>query len=133
MDVRYEGERVHTKVYKNILPLNRSTPTVMLFGELGTAPLDIAVQYYQLSHGCQGDTEKYLTRGNLYRPRNTCITQDVVEGNTGDVVKGNTGVSRVIHFFESQIISLHHPGNHVITDIIIPQSILLKSYWSSTS
>ena len=41
-----------------------------------------------LSHGCQGDTEKYLTRGNLYHLRHTCITPDVVEGNTG--------VSRVI-------------------------------------
>ena len=47
--------------------------------------------YYQLSHGCQGDTEKYLTRGNLYHPRHTCITRDVVEGNTG--------VSRVIQVF----------------------------------
>ena len=52
--------------------------------------------YYQLSHGCQGDTEKYLTRGNLYHPRHTCITRDVVEGNTD--------VSRVIQVFEGQIL-----------------------------
>ena len=49
-----------------------------------------------------------LTRGNLYHPRHTCITRDVVEGNTG--------VSRVIQVFEGQIISPYHPGNHVITD-----------------
>ena len=66
-------------------------------------------EYYQLSHGCQGDTEKYLTRGNLYHPRHTCITRDVVEGNTG--------VSRVIQVFEGQIISPYHPGNHVITTL----------------
>ena len=65
--------------------------------------------YYQLSHGCQGDTEKYLTRGNLYHPRHTCITRDVVEGNTS--------VSRVIQVFEGQIISPYHPGNHVITTL----------------
>ena len=66
-------------------------------------------RYYQLSHGCQGDTEKYLTRGNLYHPRHTCVTRDVVEGNTG--------VSRVIQVFEGQIISPYHPGNHVITTL----------------
>ena len=65
--------------------------------------------YYQLSHGCQGDTEKYLTRGNLYHPRHTCITRDVVEGNTS--------VSRVIQVFEGQNISPYHPGNHVITTL----------------
>ena len=58
-------------------------------------------KYYQLSHGCQGDTEKYLTRGNLYHPRHNCITRDVVEGNTG--------VLRVIQIFEGQIISSYHP------------------------
>ena len=52
----------------------------------------IFLKYYQLSHGYQGDTEKYLTRGNLYHPRHTCITRDVVEGNTG--------VSRVIQVFD---------------------------------
>ena len=57
----------------------------------------------------QGDTEKYLTRGNLYHPRHTCITRDEVEGNTG--------VSRVIQVFEGQIISPYHPGNHVITTL----------------
>ena len=67
------------------------------------------MKHYQLSHGCQGDTEKYLTRGNLYHPRHTCITRDVVEGNTG--------VSRVIQVFEGQIISPYHPGNHVITTL----------------
>ena len=36
MDVRYEAERVH---------LNRSMLTVMLFGELGRAPLDVTVKY----------------------------------------------------------------------------------------
>ena len=45
MYVRYEAERVHTKVCKNILHLNRSTLTVMLFGELGRAPLDVTVKY----------------------------------------------------------------------------------------
>ena len=35
-----------------------------------------------------GDTEKYMTRANLYHPRHNCITRDEVEGNTG--------VSRVI-------------------------------------
>ena len=68
-----------------------------------------APTYYQLSHGCQADTEKYLTRGNLYHPRHTCITRDVVEGNTG--------VSRLIQVFEGQIISPYHPGNHVITTL----------------
>ena len=62
--------------------------------------------FLALSYGCQGDTEKYLTRENLYHPRHTCITRDVVEGNTG--------VSRVIQVFKGQIISLYHPGNHVI-------------------
>ena len=38
--------------------------------------------YYQLSHGCQGDKEKYLTRENLYHLRHTCITRDVVKGKT---------------------------------------------------
>ena len=46
-------------------------------------------KYYQLSHGCQGDTEKYLIRGNLYHPRHTCITRDVVEGNTSVVFLSN--------------------------------------------
>ena len=69
----------------------------------------VTPEYYQLSHGCQDDTEKYLTPGNLYHTRHTCITRDVVEGNTG--------VSRVIQVFEGQIISLYHPGNHVITTL----------------
>ena len=55
----------------------------------------IVSPYYQLSHGCQGDTEKYLTRENLYHPRHTCITRDVVEGNTG--------VSRVIQFLRVRL------------------------------
>ena len=68
---------------------------------------------YQLSHGCRGDTEKYLTRGNLYHPRHTCITRDVVEGNTG--------VSRVIQVF----------GNHVITTLSHRRNdrILCKILW----
>ena len=45
-----------------------------------------------LFYSVLGDTEKYLTRGNLYHPRHTCITRDVVEGNTG--------VSRVIQVLE---------------------------------
>ena len=69
--------------------------------------LNTMYKYYQLSHGCQGDTEKYLTRENLYHPRHTCITRDVDEGNTG--------VSRVIQVFEGQIISPYHPAKHVIT------------------
>ena len=35
-----------------------------------------------------------------------------------NVVESNTGVLRVIQVFEGQIISLYHPGNHVITDNI---------------
>ena len=46
---------------------------------------------------------------NLYHTRHTCITRDVVEDNTS--------VSRVIHVFEGHIISLYHPGNHVITTL----------------
>ena len=56
------------------------------------------ISYHMVAR--RGDTEKYLTRGNLYHPRHTCITRDVVEDNTG--------VSRVIQVFEGQII-----GNHV--------------------
>ena len=49
MYVRYEAERDHTKVCKNILHLNRSTLKVMLFGELGRAPLDVTVKYRMVS------------------------------------------------------------------------------------
>ena len=44
--------------------------------------LYLFMEYYQLSHDCQGDTEKYLTQENPYHLRHTCITRDVVEGNT---------------------------------------------------
>ena len=39
---------------------------------------------------CQGDTEKYLARENLYHPMHTCITRDVVESNTGVVIQMET-------------------------------------------
>ena len=69
-------------------------------------------EYYQLSHGCQGDTEKYLTQGNLYHPRHTCITRDVVEGNTG--------VSRVIQMIPKK---LQAPANFLYRQI---NSIILN-------
>ena len=81
-------------------------------------------KYYQLSHGCQGDTEKYLTRGNLYHPRHTCITRDVVEGNTS--------VLRVIQVFEGQIISPYHPGNHVITTLSHRRNYMLLQNFMET-
>ena len=71
--------------------------------------------YYQLSHGCQGDTEKYLTRGNLYHPRHNFITRDVVEGNTG--------VSRVIQVFEGQIIFSVSPWQPCDNDFITPKKL----------
>ena len=69
-------------------------------------------RYYQLSHGCQGDTEKYLTRGNLYHPRHTYnIFRDVVEGNTGVIT------------------TLSHRRNHRLLQNFMDTG--MKLYWNS--
>ena len=48
-EITTELEKIHTKFCKNMLYLNRSTSTVMLYGELGTAPLDVTVKYRMIS------------------------------------------------------------------------------------
>ena len=82
-------------------------------------------EYYQLSHGCQGDTEKYLTRGNLYHPRHTCITRDIV--------KGNTGVLRVIQVLQGSDYCSVLPWQPCDYDFITPKKswTLAKFYGNS--
>ena len=69
------------------------------------------VSYHMVA---QGDTEKYLTRENLYHPRHTCITC-------------NTGVSRVIQVFKGPIISPYHPGNHAVKTLSHRRNLCFNS------
>ena len=71
------------------------------------------------------DTEKYLTRGNLYHPRHTCITRDIV--------KGNTGVSRVIQVLQGSDYFSVLPWQPCDYDFITPKKswTLTKFYGNS--
>ena len=48
-EIATELEKIYTKFCKNMLHLNRSTSTVILYGKLGRAPLDVTVKYRMVS------------------------------------------------------------------------------------
>ena len=61
-EITTELEKIHTKFCKNMLHLNKSTSTVMLYGELGRAPLDVTVKYRMISFWARlvnGKQQKY--------------------------------------------------------------------------
>ena len=61
-------ERVQLKFYKQILPLKKSKPSFMVYGELGAYPLFIDIQRRMVSFWCKlNDSGKNDIATTLYK------------------------------------------------------------------
>lgn len=59
-------ERVQLKFYKQILYLKKSTPSFMVYGELGAYPLFVDIQRRMVSFWCKVNSEKNDTAKTMY-------------------------------------------------------------------